>query len=179
MRARAEGASASSIDGVEAELDYRLDDAGQITILHTGVPPAIGGRGIAGELVRTALDWARAEGLKVHLACAYSKAWVAKHPEYEPRLCHRLNWAGMRLNKFISDTGACSRREADRLIAEGRVQVNGVRARVGAEVGEEDTVLVDGQPAERPRRGGARQAAARLHRAQQAARASPARPKPA
>jgi 23S rRNA pseudouridine2604 synthase len=52
----------------------------------------------------------------------------------------------MRLNKFISDTGACSRREADRLIAEGRVQVNGIRARVGAEVGEEDTVLVDGQP---------------------------------
>src|SRR5688572_1604141 len=52
----------------------------------------------------------------------------------------------MRLNKYISDTGACSRREADRLIAEGRVQVNGVRARVGAEVGEEDKVLVDGQP---------------------------------
>jgi 23S rRNA pseudouridine2604 synthase len=52
----------------------------------------------------------------------------------------------MRLNKFISDTGACSRREADRLIAEGRVQVNGIRARVGAEVGEDDKVLVDGEP---------------------------------
>ena len=51
----------------------------------------------------------------------------------------------MRLNKFISDTGACSRREADRLIAEGRVQVNGIRARVGAEAGEGDTVLVDGE----------------------------------
>jgi 23S rRNA pseudouridine2604 synthase len=52
----------------------------------------------------------------------------------------------MRLNKHISDTGACSRREADRLIAEGRVTVNGLRARVGAEVGEEDEVRVDGQP---------------------------------
>ncbi|TZF87696.1 pseudouridine synthase [Cognatilysobacter lacus] len=51
----------------------------------------------------------------------------------------------MRLNKHISDTGACSRREADRLIAEGRVTVNGLRARVGAEVGEGDVVLVDGQ----------------------------------
>lgn len=51
----------------------------------------------------------------------------------------------MRLNKHISDTGYCSRREADRLIAEGRVAVNGVRARVGAEVGEGDEVLVDGQ----------------------------------
>ena len=52
----------------------------------------------------------------------------------------------MRLNKHISDTGACSRREADRLIAEGRVSVNGLRARVGAEVGEGDEILVDGQP---------------------------------
>lgn len=52
----------------------------------------------------------------------------------------------MRLNKHISDTGACSRREADRLIAEGRVTVNGLRARIGAEVGEGDQVLVDGQP---------------------------------
>ncbi|MFE0500433.1 pseudouridine synthase [Lysobacter soli] len=52
----------------------------------------------------------------------------------------------MRLNKHISDTGSCSRREADGLIAEGRVTVNGLRARVGAEVGEGDEVLVDGQP---------------------------------
>ena len=51
----------------------------------------------------------------------------------------------LRLNKHISDTGFCSRREADRLIAEGRVTVNGMRARVGAEVGEGDQVLVDGQ----------------------------------
>ena len=51
----------------------------------------------------------------------------------------------MRLNKHISDTGYCSRREADRLIAEGRVTVNGLRARVGGEVGEGDQILVDGQ----------------------------------
>ncbi|MBB1472297.1 MULTISPECIES: pseudouridine synthase [unclassified Luteimonas] len=52
----------------------------------------------------------------------------------------------MRLNKHISDTGACSRREADRLIGEGRVTVNGQRARIGAEVGEGDQVRLDGQP---------------------------------
>jgi 23S rRNA pseudouridine2604 synthase len=51
----------------------------------------------------------------------------------------------MRLNKHISDSGFCSRRDADRLIAEGRVTVNGLRARVGAEVGEGDDVRVDGQ----------------------------------
>ncbi len=51
----------------------------------------------------------------------------------------------MRLNKHISDTGFCSRREADRLVGEGRVTVNGQRARIGAEVGEGDEVRVDGQ----------------------------------
>lgn len=51
----------------------------------------------------------------------------------------------MRLNKHISDTGFCSRREADRLIADGRVTVNGHRGRVGSEVGEGDIVMVDGQ----------------------------------
>lgn len=51
----------------------------------------------------------------------------------------------MRLNKYISETGHCSRREADRLIGEGRVTVNGQRARVGSEVGEGDEVHVDGQ----------------------------------
>jgi 23S rRNA pseudouridine2604 synthase len=56
----------------------------------------------------------------------------------------------MRLNKHISDAGACSRREADRLIGEGRVTVNGMRARIGAEVGEGDDVRIDGQ-ALRPR----------------------------
>ncbi|MGO1540139.1 MAG: pseudouridine synthase [Luteimonas sp.] len=52
----------------------------------------------------------------------------------------------MRLNKHISGTGACSRREADRLIAAGRVTVNGQRARIGTEVGEGDVVMIDGQP---------------------------------
>jgi 23S rRNA pseudouridine2604 synthase len=51
----------------------------------------------------------------------------------------------MRLNKHISDSGFCSRREADRLVAEGRVTVNGLRARIGAEVGEGDEVRIDGE----------------------------------
>ncbi len=50
----------------------------------------------------------------------------------------------MRLNKYISDTGFASRREADRLISEGRVTVNGLRARIGAELGDEDDVRIDG-----------------------------------
>jgi len=51
-----------------------------------------------------------------------------------------------RLNKHIAETGFCSRREADRLIGERRVTVNGHPAGTGAVVGESDTVLIDGQP---------------------------------
>jgi 23S rRNA pseudouridine2604 synthase len=51
-----------------------------------------------------------------------------------------------RLNKFISDTGFCSRREADRLIENGLVTVNGNKALVGTKVSEQDQVLIEGKP---------------------------------
>jgi len=52
----------------------------------------------------------------------------------------------MRLNKYISETGICSRREADAWIAAGRVRVNGVAAGLGTQVNEGDRVEVDGKP---------------------------------
>jgi len=52
----------------------------------------------------------------------------------------------MRLNKYISETGVCSRREADAWIAAGRVSVNGAPATLGTQVGEGDRVEVDGKP---------------------------------
>lgn len=52
----------------------------------------------------------------------------------------------MRLNKFISESGACSRREADKWIEQGRVSVNGVAAMLGTQVGEGDEVHIDGEP---------------------------------
>lgn len=51
----------------------------------------------------------------------------------------------MRLNKFISETGVCSRREADKWIEAGRVTVNGKLAALGTVVGEGDAVCVDGK----------------------------------
>ena len=51
----------------------------------------------------------------------------------------------MRLNKYIGETGFCSRREADRLIADRRVTVNGVPASMGTQVAEGDEVRIDGQ----------------------------------
>lgn len=52
----------------------------------------------------------------------------------------------MRLNKHIAETGFCSRREADRLIAERRVTVNGHVGGMGAQVEAGDEVRVDGRP---------------------------------
>ncbi|AKQ45058.1 hypothetical protein TH63_04480 [Rufibacter radiotolerans] len=51
----------------------------------------------------------------------------------------------IRLNKFISDSGFCSRREADQYIEEGRVTINGKDAKKGATVKAGDKVAVDGE----------------------------------
>jgi 23S rRNA pseudouridine2604 synthase len=51
----------------------------------------------------------------------------------------------MRLNKYLAETGACSRREADQWIEAGRVTVNGARAVLGTQVDEGDDVQVDRQ----------------------------------
>ncbi len=51
----------------------------------------------------------------------------------------------MRLNQFIASCGICSRREADRIIGENRVTVNGSPAQPGMQVTEEDTVILDGK----------------------------------
>ena len=51
-----------------------------------------------------------------------------------------------RINKFISETGFCSRREADKLIEAGRVTINGKIPEIGTKVTPEDTVEIDGKP---------------------------------
>ncbi|WP_405152923.1 pseudouridine synthase [Paenibacillus sp. FSL K6-0108] len=51
----------------------------------------------------------------------------------------------MRINKYISETGYCSRRETNRLIAAGRITINGRLCEEGADVEPEDIVLIDGK----------------------------------
>lgn len=68
-------------EGQLAELAYRLE-AGSLVIEHTGVPEAIGGRGIAGALVKAALDYAREAGLRVVPSCSYAAEYIRRHPEY-------------------------------------------------------------------------------------------------
>ena len=69
----------TELDGNRAELDYTLA-GGVMTITHTGVPPAIGGRGIAAELMEAALSAARESGWSVNPACSYAKTYLERHP---------------------------------------------------------------------------------------------------
>jgi predicted GNAT family acetyltransferase len=70
------------VDGVLCVLEYHLDGK-VLTILHTGVPDAVGGRGIAAALTGATLDAARREGWRVVPACAYSVTYIERHPEYQ------------------------------------------------------------------------------------------------
>ena len=58
------------------------------------------------------------------------------------------NQESINVNKFISSTGICSRREAERFIVDGKVKINGETAVLGNRVFPGDVVLLDGKPIE-------------------------------
>ncbi len=68
----------------ESHLIYTRSQAGVVDFLSTYVHPTLRGRGVGEQLVRGALDWARAEGLKVIPTCWFVGTVVRRHPEYEP-----------------------------------------------------------------------------------------------
>lgn len=53
---------------------------------------------------------------------------------------------GIRINKYLSDAGLCSRREADRYIEEGKVKIDGVKAEIGSRVKPGNYVTFNGKP---------------------------------
>lgn len=59
---------------------------GTVTFTHTEVPEALEGRGIGAQLVRGALDDARARGEKVVPLCPFVAAYITRHPEYQDLL---------------------------------------------------------------------------------------------
>jgi predicted GNAT family acetyltransferase len=68
-----------------AVLDYELEGA-TITFSHTGVPPALEGRGLGSKLVRAGLDYARAQGLQVAPVCPFVASYIQRKPEYQDLL---------------------------------------------------------------------------------------------
>ena len=69
------------VDGRIAFTEYKRAD-GVLTLNHTEVPKQLSGRGIGSALARGALDWARAQGLKVVPRCPFIKSYIDKHAEY-------------------------------------------------------------------------------------------------
>ena len=69
------------VEGQECVIDYHLSGS-TMTITHTIVPASLGGRGIAGELTKFALESARTLGWKVLAECSYAEAYLNKHAEY-------------------------------------------------------------------------------------------------
>ena len=73
------------LNGKTAVAYYKLSP-GVITFLHTEVPQEMSGHGIGSQLVRSALESARAQGLKVVPKCPFVSAYMAKHPEFNDLL---------------------------------------------------------------------------------------------
>lgn len=72
----------STVDGLTAVSEYTLAN-GVMVFTHTEVPPALEGQGVAGALVRTALEHARAEDLSVWPVCPFVKSYIGRHPEFQ------------------------------------------------------------------------------------------------
>ena len=53
-----------------------------LVLIHTEVEPDFEGKGVAAALARTALDEARAAGLRVHPQCPFVARWIARHRDY-------------------------------------------------------------------------------------------------
>ena len=60
---------------------YRLGE-GEITFVHTEIDPAFEGKGLAGQLVKAALDDVRGRRLRVIPECPYVHRYIDRHPEY-------------------------------------------------------------------------------------------------
>jgi len=68
----------------EAVLEYEHSGSGVI-FTHTFVPPSLRGRGLAEELTRTGLEWARENNLEVGSTCSYVSRFLERYPEYRGR----------------------------------------------------------------------------------------------
>ena len=93
----------AQVDGLRAFITYRRFP-GRILLNHTEVPPPLEGKGLAAKLARAALDFARANQLRVVSLCPYVSVFLGKHAEY-----HDLVSADD-LQKLLSRSSGAARR---------------------------------------------------------------------
>jgi predicted GNAT family acetyltransferase len=79
----AAGRYEAEVEGYLAVAEYALE-SDRIVLTHTFVPPELRGRGVAEQLVRTALEEARRAGKKVVPQCSYVARFIRRNPEFQP-----------------------------------------------------------------------------------------------
>src|SRR5258708_30570389 len=72
----------ATVNGYHAKIDYEREGH-TIIFIHTEVPDALEGHGIAAKLARTAFEEARAQQLAVIPFCPYVASYIRRHPEYK------------------------------------------------------------------------------------------------
>jgi uncharacterized protein len=81
----AAGRYTAVVDGFTAELTYRLR-GDRIILTHTGVPPAIEGRGVGSALVRAMVEDAVSRNLTIVPLCSFVAGWLDRHPEHDVKV---------------------------------------------------------------------------------------------
>ena len=75
----------TTVDGEHCVLEYKMD-ARTMTITHVSVPAPVSGRGIAGALMRAALESARKQGWRVVPQCPYAAYFLKENPQWSARV---------------------------------------------------------------------------------------------
>lgn len=119
-------------NGAASVLSYRADN-NQLVLLHTEVPEALRGQGIAGRLVRSAVERAERSGETLVPWCPYTRKWLTDHPELAERVA--IDW---------SDPPATRAEAAARLADAGMESKSTASARFG-------NIEADGDTESRPR----------------------------
>ncbi|MCB2221297.1 MAG: N-acetyltransferase [Bacteroidetes bacterium] len=73
----------TTVEGMESVLEYEMYGESTVVFSHTYVPIELRGRGLATEIIKEGLDWARQENLKVIPACSAVQRYIDRHPEYK------------------------------------------------------------------------------------------------
>ncbi len=76
----------SEKDGKESYIRYSMSNKETINILRTFVPPELRNKGLAGEIAKAALEYAKENNLKVIPTCSYVDYFIDKNKEYEKLL---------------------------------------------------------------------------------------------
>lgn len=71
---------------ITAELNYQIDHDGKMHITRTFVPEELRGKGLAAQLNKAALDYAKIENLKVVPVCSYTASYIERNTEYKSLL---------------------------------------------------------------------------------------------